>query len=78
MASYILRNPLENKQMTTKNTTKRYIPTRVVADKRASKRYQRSGWLVFDTRHPISSHLFVNTRQEAKSIADSRNSQEGA
>ena len=58
------------------NITKRYIPTRVVADKRVPKRYQRSGWLVFDTKHPISAHLFVNTRQEAKSIADSRNAQE--
>jgi hypothetical protein len=54
----------------------RYIPTRVIADKRAPKRYQRSGWLVFDTRNPISSHLFVNTRSEAKSIADSRNATE--
>lgn len=55
--------------------TNRYIPTRVVADKRVPKRYQRSGWLVFDTAHPISNHLFVNTKREAKSIADSRNSQ---
>jgi hypothetical protein len=56
-----------------KTDTKRYIPTRVVADKRAPKRYQRSGWLVFDTKAPISSHLFVNTRKEAQSIADTRN-----
>jgi hypothetical protein len=53
--------------------TKRYIPTRVVADKRAPKRYQRSGWLVFDTRNPIAAHLFVNTRYEAMSICNSRN-----
>ena len=55
---------------------KRYVPTRVVADKRQPKRYQRSGWLVFDTRNPISSHLFVNTRYEAKHIADTRNLEE--
>ena len=52
---------------------KRYIPTRVVADKRAPKRYQRSGWIVFDTQRPISSHLFVNTRKEAQGICDTRN-----
>ena len=54
-------------------STKRYIPTRVIADRRAPKRYQRSGWLVFDTRNPIASHLFVNTKYEAQSIADTRN-----
>lgn len=56
--------------------TKRFVPTRVVADKKAPKRYQRSGWLVFDTKNPISGHLFVNTRQEAKSICDTRNTAE--
>jgi len=64
--------------MQTKPTAKRFIPTRVVADKSAPKRYQRSGWLVFDTRHPISSHLFVNTRTEALSICNSRNANEGS
>ena len=54
-------------------TLKRYIPTRVVADKRVPKRYQRSGWIVFDTRNPISSHLFVNTRAQAASICATRN-----
>lgn len=52
---------------------KRYIPTRVVGDTRAPKRYRRSGWLVFDTKQPIASHFFVNTRAEAKAIADTRN-----
>jgi hypothetical protein len=53
----------------------RYIPTRVSKDPRAPKHYQRAGWLVFDTQRPISSHLFVNTRQEAKSICATRNAE---
>lgn len=53
--------------------TRRYVPTRVIGDPRVAKRYRRSGWIVFDTEHPIASHLFVNTRAEAKAIADTRN-----
>lgn len=62
----------------TRKSSRRYVPTRVVADKRVPKRYQCSGWLVFDTKNPIASHLFVNTRYEAQSIANSRNAQDKA
>jgi hypothetical protein len=51
----------------------RYIPTRVIGDPKVAKRYRRSGWIVFDTAHPIASHLFVNTKAEAQSICNSRN-----
>lgn len=48
---------------------KRYIPTRVIKDKRVPKRYQRSGWIVFDTDNPFGSHYFVETRKEALETA---------
>ncbi len=62
--------------MANNTATKRYIPTRVSADKSVPARYRRSGWLVFDTKRPISCHLFVNTKAEAKAIADGRNAHE--
>jgi len=51
----------------------RFVPVRVVKDAKEPKRYQRSGWLVFDTKYPISYHLFVNTKYEAASICRTRN-----
>jgi len=50
-------------------TAKRYIPTRITKDKRVPKRYQRSGWIVFDTKQPLGSHYFVATLKEANETA---------
>lgn len=52
-------------------TKPRFIVSRVLRDRRAPARYQRSGWVCFDTAHPTAQNLGVwPTRAEAQAEAD--------
>ncbi len=51
----------------------RFIVTRVIADKRAPKRAQRSGWIVFDTHNPLDRHQFFTLNTSAKQYAERMN-----
>jgi len=46
-------------------TTKRYIVTRMKKDKRVEQRYQREGWMAFDTLH-VKHGIIWPTRDDAK------------
>lgn len=52
----------------------RFIVTRVIRDPRVPARYQRSGWICFDTKHPTAQNIGVwPTRAQAQAEADRSN-----
>jgi len=50
----------------------RYIVTRMVKDRAVPKRYQRSGWMAFDTLHKQQGQVWPH-RDEAQRDADRLN-----
>jgi ABC-type taurine transport system substrate-binding protein len=47
----------------------RYILARVKADPSVAKRYQRSGWLAFDTYHKQHGQVWLTRRAAADDVA---------
>lgn len=52
---------------------RRFIVTRVVKNKKILPRYQRSGYVAFDTEMPLANHQFFATKKEAKELCTKLN-----